>query len=239
LGVLALSAAAADDVVAWGMLALVTALLKTGNLQEASMSIFYWSLYIAFLIIVVRRLLRKLIFRNVPGGEMPRGLIPLLLGGMLASAWATQMLGMHALFGAFLFGLIIPVDWAYSKAFIARIGDVATVLLIPVFFVLTGLRTRIDVMQGAQDWIYCIVVIIVAVLGKWGGAALAARFTGSDRRESMMLGAMMNTRGLMQLVVLNIGYDLGVLSPALFSMMVIMALVTTAMTGPALKRLGA
>jgi Kef-type K+ transport system membrane component KefB len=237
-GILALSAAAADDVVAWGMLALVTALLKTGNLHDAGITIFYWSLFIAFLIFIIRPLLRKLIMRKDQEGGMPRSLIPILLGGMLASAWSTQMLGMHALFGAFLFGLIIPVDWIYSKAFIARIGDIATVLLIPVFFVMTGLRTRIDVMNGVQDWIYCLIVIAIAVVGKWGGAALAARLTGSDKRESMALGAMMNTRGLMQLVVLNIGYDLGVLSPALFSMMVIMALVTTAMTGPALKRLG-
>lgn len=239
VGVLALSAAAADDVVAWGLLALVTALIKTGDFQETGLTIFYWSLFIAFLILVVRPLLRKLVLRESGEGGMPRALIPILLGGMLASAWTTQMLGMHALFGAFLFGLMIPVDWIYHKAFIARIGDVGNILLIPVFFVLTGLRTRIDALTSVQDWMYCLVVIIVAVIGKWGGAALAARLTGSDRKESMLLGAMMNTRGLMQLVVLNIGYDLGVLSPALFSMMVIMALVTTAMTGPALKRLGA
>jgi Kef-type K+ transport system membrane component KefB len=133
--------------------------------------------------------------------------------------------------------LVIPVDWAYRKAFVARVEDVAGVLLLPVFFVITGLRTEIGALRDGSDWLVCGLIIIAAVAGKLGGGALAARFTGESWRDAFALGALMNTRGLMQLIVLNIGYDLGILSPAIFTMMIVMAMVTTAMTGPLLRKL--
>ncbi len=237
LGTLALTCAAADDVAAWCILAAITAIIKTGGMAGTGLTLLLCCGYIAIMLLLVRPLIRRLIRADAGDGGMPRHLIPGLLGGMLASAWAAQVIGIHSLFGAFLFGLIIPVDWAYRKAFVARVEDVAGVLLLPVFFVITGLRTQIGALQGADDWLICGLIIVVAVVGKFGGGALAARATGERWNDALALGALMNTRGLMQLIVLNIGYDLGILSPAIFTMMVIMALVTTAMTGPALNKL--
>jgi Kef-type K+ transport system membrane component KefB len=235
LGILALTCAAADDVAAWCILAAITAIIKAGGMAGVGITLLLCLSYVAGMLLLVKPLIRRMILQTAADGGMPRHLIPVLLGGMLASAWIAQVIGIHSLFGAFLFGLIIPVDWAYRKAFIARVEDVAGVLLLPVFFVITGLRTQIGALQHGSDWLLCLVIIVVAVAGKFGGGALAARSTGESWQDSLALGALMNTRGLMQLIVLNIGYDLGILSPAIFTMMIIMALVTTAMTGPALK----
>lgn len=234
LGIIALSCAAADDVAAWCILAAITAIIKAQGLAGFGWTIGLCVAYVAVMLLIVRPLVRRLIMQS-PEGGMPRHLIPLLLGGMLASAWAAQVIGIHSLFGAFLFGLIIPVDWPYRRAFVARVEDVAGTLLLPVFFVITGLRTQIGALHTATDWGVCALIILVAVIGKLGGATLAARATGEKWLDAFALGALMNTRGLMQLIVLNIGYDLGILSPAMFTMMVIMAIVTTAMTAPALR----
>lgn len=235
LGLLALTCAAADDVAAWCILAAITAIIKAGTMADIGVTLLLCVSYVALMIMLVKPLIRRMILNTASDGGMPRYLIPALLGGMLASAWLAQVIGIHSLFGAFLFGLIIPVDWAYRKAFIARVEDVAGVLLLPVFFVITGLRTHIGALQHAGDWMVCALIIVVAVAGKLGGGALAARLTGESWRDALALGTLMNTRGLMQLIVLNIGYDLGILSPAIFTMMIIMALVTTAMTGPVLN----
>lgn len=235
IGIIALSCAAADDVAAWCILAAITAISQARGLSGFGLTIVLCTAYVALMIFAVRPLVHRLIMRASPGAGMPRYLIPLLLGGMLASAWTAQVIGIHALFGAFLFGLIIPVAWPYRRAFVARVEDVAGVLLLPVFFVITGLRTQIGALHSAADWGVCAIIILVAVAGKLGGASLAARATGETWRDALTIGALMNTRGLMQLIVLNIGYDLGILSPAIFTMMVIMAIVTTAMTAPALR----
>jgi Kef-type K+ transport system membrane component KefB len=237
LGILALTCSAADDVAAWCILAAITAIIKAGGMGDVGLTLALCAAYVGLMLLLVKPLIRRLILHTGPDGGMPRHLIPTLLGGMLASAWASQVIGIHALFGAFLFGLIIPVDWAYRKAFIARVEDVAGVLLLPVFFVITGLRTEIGALQDGSDWLVCALITGVAVAGKLGGGALAARATGESWRDALALGTLMNTRGLMQLIVLNIGYDLGILSPAIFTMMIIMALVTTAMTGPLLNAL--
>jgi Kef-type K+ transport system membrane component KefB len=237
LGVLALTCAAADDVAAWCLLAAITAIIKAGGLAGVGLTLALCGAYAAIMVLLVKPLTRRLIRSADADGGMPRRLIPTLLGGMLASAWVSQAIGIHALFGAFLFGLVIPVDWAYRKAFVARVEDVAGVLLLPVFFVITGLRTEIGALRDGSDWLVCGLIIIAAVAGKLGGGALAARFTGESWRDAFALGALMNTRGLMQLIVLNIGYDLGILSPAIFTMMIVMAMVTTAMTGPLLRKL--
>jgi Kef-type K+ transport system membrane component KefB len=237
LGILALTCAAADDVAAWCLLAAITAIIKAGGMAGVGLTLVFCVAYVAGMLLLIKPLIRRMIRDVDADSGMPRHLIPALLGGMLASAWIAQVIGIHSLFGAFLFGLIIPVDWPYRKAFIARMEDVAGVLLLPVFFVITGLRTQIGALQGAEDWLICGLIILVAVVGKLGGATLAARSTGERWRDAFALGALMNTRGLMQLIVLNIGYDLGILTPAIFTMMIIMALVTTAMTGPALRLL--
>jgi Kef-type K+ transport system membrane component KefB len=235
LGLIALSCAAADDVAAWCILAAITAIIKAQGMAGFGWTIGLSIAYVALMLLLVRPLVRRLILKQAPEGGTPRYLIPVMLGGMLASAWIAQVIGIHSLFGAFLFGLIIPVDWAYRRAFVARVEDVAGVLLLPVFFVITGLRTQIGALQGWADWGVCLLIIAVAVVGKLGGAALAAKATGESWKNAFALGALMNTRGLMQLIVLNIGYDLGILSPAIFSMMIIMAIVTTAMTAPVMR----
>lgn len=235
LGVMALTCAAADDVAAWCLLAAITAIVKSSGMMDVSATLALCAGYVAIILFIARPLVRRLIAATASDGSMPRYLIPALLGGMLASAWTAQVIGIHSLFGAFIFGLIIPVSWPYLKAFTARVEDVAGVLLLPVFFVITGLRTEIGTLHTAAGWAVCGLIILVAVAGKLGGAALAARATGESWRDAAVLGTLMNTRGLMQLIVLNIGYDLGILSKAIFAMMVIMALVTTATTGPMLS----
>ena len=153
---------------------------------------------------------------------------------LLLSSYATEVIGIHALFGAFMAGVIMPANTNFRNIFIEKVEDVALVLLLPLFFVFTGLRTQIGLLNEWYLWKICLAIIAVAVIGKFLGSALAARFVGQSWRDSLSIGALMNTRGLMELIVLNIGYDLGVLSPEIFAMMVIMALVTTIMTGPAL-----
>jgi len=163
--------------------------------------------------------------------------IALTLAGMLLSALMTEWIGVHAIFGAFLFGAVIPHDSAVARTLSDKLKDLVTILLLPAFFAFAGMRTRLDLVAGPSEWFVCALIIAVATLGKFGGSFAAARFTGMPIREAAGLGILMNTRGLMELIVLNIGLDLGVISPALFTMMVLMALATTVATTPVLERL--
>jgi Kef-type K+ transport system membrane component KefB len=162
-----------------------------------------------------------------------------VLAALLASALATEAIGVHAVFGAFLLGAVIPHDSAVARVMKQRLEDLVTVLLLPAFFAFTGLRTQIGLVSGWADWLLCGLVILTATAGKFGGTLAAARLTGMSWRDGAALGALMNTRGLMGMIVLNIGLDLGVISPTLFAMMVLMALATTLATAPALRLLGA
>ena len=153
---------------------------------------------------------------------------------LLLSALVTERIGVHALFGAFLLGTVIPHNSVLARDIRARCEDLVVVLLLPVFFAFTGMRTQIGLVHETRDWMACILIIGVASLGKFGGSFLAARWTGSDWREAASLGVLMNTRGLMELIVLNVGLDLGVLSPVLFTMFVFMAVITTLVTTPIL-----
>jgi GTPase SAR1 family protein len=153
---------------------------------------------------------------------------------LLISSFLTEIIGIHALFGAFMAGVIMPQNLHFRNVFIEKVEDVSLVLLLPLFFVFTGLRTQIGLLNDIHLWEICALIISVAVAGKFFGSAIAAKFVGQSWKESLMIGALMNTRGLMELIVLNIGFDLGILSPSVFAMLVIMALVTTFMTGPAL-----
>ena len=165
---------------------------------------------------------------------MPGYVVPLAFVAVLLSALATEAIGVHAVFGAFLLGAVIPHDSRLAQEFTRRLKDVVTVLLLPAFFALTGLRTEIGLVSGWVNWLVCGAIVLAATLGKFGGTFAAARLTGQDWRTGAALGAMMNTRGLMGLIVLDIGLNLGVISPTLFAMMVLMALVTTMATTPLL-----
>lgn len=157
---------------------------------------------------------------------------------LLLCALVTESIGIHALFGAFLLGAVIPHDSRVAHDIRGKLEDAVVVLLLPVFFAFTGMRTELGLLSGPAEWLACAGIVLVASAGKFGGTFLAARATGSAWREAAELGVLMNTRGLMELIVLNVGLDLGVLSPALFAMFVLMALVTTLATTPILELLG-
>jgi Kef-type K+ transport system membrane component KefB len=160
--------------------------------------------------------------------------LAIVLAVVVASAFSTESIGIHALFGAFLAGVIMPRTSHFREKLAVRVENISSVLFLPVFFAFTGLRTQVGLLNTGYDWAICGIIIGVASLGKLGGSALAARLTGMDGRTSLQLGALMNTRGLMELIALNIGYDLGILSQRIFAMLVIMALLTTMLTGPLL-----
>lgn len=230
LGIIALSCAAVDDVTAWCLLAFVVGIAQS-QLGE-SITVIGWTLfYLAAMFLFVRPFLRWLMMRWT-GPTLSRTAVGITFIALLLSALATEWIGIHAIFGAFLLGVLIPHDSVVARTFSQQLSAVVSVLLLPAFFAFTGMRTRIDLVSGAEQWFLCGLIILVAVMGKLGGSAIAARLTGLSWRPALALGALMNTRGLMELIVLNIGLDLGVISPTLFAMMVLMALVTTIMTTP-------
>ncbi len=192
--------------------------------------------YIAFVFLAVRPAVVRLAARY-EGDEPPQGVVALVFVSLLLSALATELIGVHAVFGAFLFGAVIPHDSAIARSFTRKLGGLVTIVFLPAFFAFTGMRTQIGLLSGWEHWLLCGLIIVVATAGKFGGTLLAARLTGVSWRESAALGILMNTRGLMELIVLNIGLDLGVISPTLFAMMVLMALTTTVMTTPLLQLL--
>jgi Kef-type K+ transport system membrane component KefB len=163
--------------------------------------------------------------------------LALVFGVMLVCAAATEHIGIHALFGAFLFGVVVPHEGRLAGQIRIRTEDLVVVLFLPVFFAFTGLRTRLGLVETSTDWLMLGLIVAVATLGKLGGSAVTARLVGFSWRDSATIGVLMNTRGLMELIVLNVGLDLGVLSPKLFAMLVVMALVTTLLTAPLLDRL--
>lgn len=233
LGMVALSCAAADDVTAWCLLAVVVGVAKA-NLLGAMTTILLALAYVAIMLCLVRPVVQRWAVQGRAAAPTS-DVIALSLVGVLASALMTDLIGIHALFGAFLFGAIMPHDSHLARAFRGKLEDVVTILLMPAFFAYTGLRTQIGLISAPADWVVCGTVIAVAILGKLGASFAAARYTGLDWRASAALGILMNTRGLMELIVLNIALDLGIISPALFAMMVLMALVTTMMTNPLLN----
>ncbi|WP_088162021.1 cation:proton antiporter [Sphingobacterium sp. G1-14] len=234
LGAMAITCAAADDITAWCILAVVIAIVKAGDFASALYTIGLAVAYVLIMIKIVRPFLMRV--GEVKGSKeaLSKPVVAIFFIVLLLSAYATEVIDIHALFGAFMAGAIMPEGSRFRTAFIEKIEDVSTLLLLPLFFVYTGLRTQIGLLNDPQLWMITIGIILVAVIGKFAGSTLAARFVGQSWKDSLSIGALMNTRGLMELIVLNIGYDLGVLSAELFSMMVVMALVTTFMTGPSL-----
>jgi len=211
----------------------VIAVVKAGSIWSATYTILLSIAYVLLMLKVVKPLLGKPLKQNEEA-RIPAGVLAIYLIVLIASAYLTDAIGIHALFGAFMAGIVMPADMRFRNFIIEKIESVALFLLLPLFFVSTGLRTEIGLLNSPGLWLLCLVVIVIAVVAKFGVSALAARFTGQSWSESLKLGALMNTRGLTELVVLNIGYDLGVITPQVFTILVIMALVTTVMTGPLL-----
>jgi Kef-type K+ transport system membrane component KefB len=234
LGTVIITCAAADDITAWCILAAVIAIVKAGSFVSALYTIALAAIYVLFMLKMVRPFLKRIGDINAEKTHLSKPIVAIFFITLIFSAWATEVIGIHALFGAFMAGAIMPENAKFRDIFIEKVEDVALVLLLPLFFVFTGLRTEIGLLNDIYLWKVTGVIILVAVAGKFIGSALAARFVGQNWKDSLIIGALMNTRGLMELVVLNIGYDLGILTPEIFAMMVIMALVTTFMTGPAL-----
>lgn len=234
LGTIAITCAAADDITAWCILAAVIAIVKAGSVVSSFYTIVMAVAYVLLMIKVVRPFLKRVGDLHASKESMRKPIVAIFFITLIISAYATEVIGIHALFGAFMTGAIMPESTKFRSLFIEKIEDVALVLLLPLFFVFTGLRTQIGLLNDPYLWKVTGLIILVAVAGKFLGSTLAAKFVGQNWKDSLSIGALMNTRGLMELVVLNIGYDLGVLTPQVFSMMVIMALVTTFMTGPAL-----
>jgi Kef-type K+ transport system membrane component KefB len=192
--------------------------------------------YILTMVLIVRPLLKRVVAWTKTGA-LTRNAVAVFFIALLLSSLTTEYIGIHAIFGAFLFGAVIPHDSIVARTFTRQLESVVTVLLLPAFFAFTGMRTRIDLVSGMDQWLICGLIILVATVGKFGGTFVAARLTGLGWRNAAALGTLMNTRGLMELIVLNIGLDLKVISPALFAMMVLMALVTTMVTAPMLRLL--
>lgn len=235
LGSIVITCAAADDITAWCLLAAVIAIVKAGSFISSLYTIVLAIGYVLLMIKIVRPFLHRIgdLYSNKEGLSKP--IVAIFFVTLLLSAWSTEVIGIHALFGAFMAGVIMPPNMNFRSVFIEKVEDVALVLLLPLFFVYTGLRTEIGLLNNVDLWLVCLLIIGVATAGKFIGSAFAAKFVGQSWADSFRIGALMNTRGLMELVVLNIGYDLGILGPEIFAMMVIMALATTFMTGPILE----
>jgi Kef-type K+ transport system membrane component KefB len=236
LGTRALTCAAINDAIAWCLLAFAVSVMQATP-SEALRTAALTALYIAAMLTVGRTLATAAVERLDRSARIGEQSVALVLVAVLLSAVATEFIGIHAIFGAFLLGTIIPHDSKVSAQVTERIADIVRVMFLPAFFAFTGLRTEIGLIESGEDWALCGLIVAVATAGKFGGTAIAARLSGMPWRDSAALGALMNTRGLVELIVLNIGLDLGVITPRLFTMLVIMALVTTMMTSPILTTL--
>jgi Kef-type K+ transport system membrane component KefB len=236
LGVIAISCAAIDDATAWCLLAFVVGVAKV-QLDNAVTTLCYAIGYIVIMLAVVRPLAVR--YFRPETDHPPRRMAVWVLVGLLFSAMTAEWIGIHAIFGAFLLGALIPHDSEVARDFRHKLEDIVTILLLPAFFAYNGMRTQIQLVSDFNAWLVCGVIILVATLGKFGGSIAAAKLTGLNTRLAAALGILMNTRGLMELIVLNIGLELKVISPELFAMMVIMALATTIATTPILHALTA
>lgn len=234
LGTMVISCAAADDVTAWCILAAVIAIVKAGAATSALYTIFLAIAYILFMIVIVRPFLKRIGDIYATKDSISKSIVAIFFLTLILSSYLTEVIGIHALFGAFMAGAIMPENAKFRNLLIEKVEDIALVLLLPLFFVFTGLRTQIGLLNDPYLWKVTLIIILVAVTGKFFGSTIAAKIVGQNWKDSLSIGALMNTRGLMELVVLNIGYDLKILSPSIFAMMVLMALITTFMTGPSL-----
>lgn len=232
LGVITLASAANGDITAWCLLAVVIAIAQAGTMLSAVYNIGFSILYIVIMFLAIRPFLRMVgqIYHNKE--VIDKGIVAFILLLLVISSYFTEILGLHALFGAFIAGVVMPENIKFRKIMTEKVEDVSLALFLPLFFASTGLRTEIGLIDSTEQWILCTIFILVAIVGKFGGAMFSARFVGESWKDSLYIGALMNTRGLMELVVLTIGYEMGILTPSIFVMLVIMTLVTTFMTTP-------
>lgn len=238
LGSVALASAANGDITAWCLLAVVVAISQAGNMYSAIYNILFSAIYVLIMFLIIRPLLKMLgnLYHNKE--VIGKVLVSMMFLLLLISSYITEILGLHALFGAFIVGLIMPNNMRFRKIMTEKVEDVALALFLPLFFASTGLRTEIGLLNSNDMWILCGIFILVAIVGKFGGTIISARFAKETWKDSFILGAMMNTRGLMELVILSIGYEMRILTPAIFVMLVLMTLVTTFMTTPLLAIIG-
>lgn len=234
LGTMAITCAAADDITAWCILAVVVAIVKAGGFLSAVVTISLAVLFVVAMLMIVRPWLK----RRMSGLSGTKTKVALGFFVLLIAGYMAEVIGIHLLFGAFLAGVIMPAEANIKQVLTDKLEDVSIVILLPVFFAFTGLRTQIGLLNDGHLWAVFGAIMLVAVGGKFAGSALTARLVGQSWQDSLSIGALMNTRGLMELVVLNIGYDLGILRPDVFAMLVLMALTTTFMTGPLLDAIG-
>ena len=237
IGALALSAAAVDDVTAWGLLALATAIAGRGSALGTLPVLGYVLAFCAAMALLARPLLGRVASAYDEAGGVPGGWIAAIFVGVLLSSYASMEAGVAAIFGAFVMGLVMPRRAGLSHDVARRLDYFVPTVLLPLFFVVTGLKTDVGLLDRPELWALALLLLGVAIAGKWVGATVVARVAGYRWRDAGVLGALMNTRGLTELIVLNVGLELGVISRALFTMLVLMALVTTFMAAPAIRLL--
>ncbi|MBA2689340.1 MAG: cation:proton antiporter, partial [Burkholderiales bacterium] len=238
IGVIAISAAAINDVIGWLLLAVVTALtLANFSAGDFIFKIGLLAVYIAVCWGIVRPIFRRIIRKSTLAEEkLPANLLGLILAAIFVSGMATYQIGIFAIFGGFMMGVLLHDQYELVRAWKKKVGGFVTVFFMPIFFTYTGLRTDIGGLDSATLWGWCFLLIALATLGKFGGCYLAARWSNMNHQESKIIGIMMNTRALMELIVINVGYDLGVISQNVFTMLVLMAIVSTVITTPGLRR---
>jgi Kef-type K+ transport system membrane component KefB len=234
LGATATTCAAVDDATAWAILALVVSIARATGLVATLVNLGLLAVYIAAMLFGVRPILSRLLTIDRLRGRHALFTIAVILIIMASSAFVTQAIGIHAMFGAFLAGVVMPRDKDFHDFLSVRLENFSTVFLLPLFFAFSGLRTQVNLLNDPSSWLIVLGIVAAAVAGKLGGSMIPARLTGMSWNEAFQLGALMNTRGLVELIALNLGYDLGILPPRIFAMMVLMALITTFMTGPLL-----
>ncbi|HEY6033569.1 MAG TPA: cation:proton antiporter [Kofleriaceae bacterium] len=233
LGALAIACAAVEDVIAWCLLAFVIAFVRSDGLAQAALTTALAVGFVAAMLLVVRPLLARLFART---GALSNDLVAVAVLGALGSAWVSDRIGIHLVFGAFMFGALVPKRDGLAHALADKLEAIVVVVFLPLFFVVSGLRTHVGLVGSAHHALACLLIVGTACAGKIGGTLIAGRATGLQWREAGALGILMNTRGLMELIVLNVGFELGVLDSAMFSLMIVMVLVTTMITSPVLSR---
>ena len=238
IGVIAISAAAINDVIGWLLLALITTLtLSHFDGPSFALKVALVLVFFAVSWFAVRPLMKRILHRfDARSGTLDNNLLGIVLAAIFLSAMTTYQLGIFAIFGGFMMGVLLHDEHAFVSTWRKRIGPFVMVFFLPIFFTYTGLRTNIGGLDSAAAWGWCVLIVALATLGKFGGAYLASRFAGLNHNESKILGVMMNTRALMELIVINVGYDLGVISQQMFTILVIMAIFSTVITSPLLRR---
>jgi Kef-type K+ transport system membrane component KefB len=234
LGTIAITCAAFNDLTSWCALGLVIAITIGENISGVLLIIILTTIFIIIMFYLFRPLLRKINLNSPEGKDHNKTYTIIAFLILLSSACLTEAIGIHAVFGAFIAGLIVPDKMNFKETLIGKVEDITVILLLPVFFAITGLRMQIGLLNQGYLWTTFGLIVFVAMFGKIGSSTVSARITGHSWKDSLSLGILMNTRGLIELIVLNIGFDLGILSAQLFTILVLMAVTTTLMTGPLL-----